>query len=144
MLLLQSPVGLIDKTFILMNTKRILLIDDEEDIQALARLSLELEAGWEITTASSGEEGLAIAEQQPPDAILLDVMMPNLDGLGTLERLRKDPTLQQVPVIFVTAKAQASDRRRFYAAGVKGVITKPFDPLTLAGQIAGFLAWEYL
>lgn len=124
-----------------MSRKRILLIDDEEDIQALARLSLELEAGWEIVTASSGKEGLAIALAQPPDAILLDVMMPDLDGLGTLEALRTYPDLQQVPVIFVTAKAQATDRRRFYAAGVKGVITKPFDPLTLSSQIAGFLAW---
>jgi CheY-like chemotaxis protein len=122
--------------------RRILFIDDEEDIQLLARLCLELEANWELLTAASGKEGISVAEVEQPDAILLDVMMPEMDGLSTLEKLQANPQVKHIPVIFLTAKAQAADRRRFYAAGVQGVITKPFDPITLASQIAGFLGWE--
>jgi CheY-like chemotaxis protein len=69
-------------------------------------------------------------------------MMPDMDGLATLKKLQTNPKVNQIPVIFLTAKAQAADRRRFYAAGVQGVITKPFDTLTLASQIAGFLGWQ--
>ena len=125
-----------------MVTKRILFIDDEEDIQTLARFCLELEANWELITASNGQEGITIAEIEQPDAILLDVMMPDLDGLQTLEKLRNNPKTKHIPAIFLTAKVQASDRRRFYAAGAIGVINKPFDSLTLASQIAGFLGWK--
>ena len=121
--------------------KCILFIDDEEDIKTLARFCIELEVGWELITASSGIEGITIAETEQPDAILLDVMMPDLDGLQTLEKLQANPKTKHIPIIFLTAKAQASDRRRFYAAGAKGVIHKPFDSLTLASQIAGFLEW---
>ncbi|HHP7231995.1 MAG TPA: response regulator [Xenococcaceae cyanobacterium] len=125
-----------------MTSKRILFIDDEEDIRILASFCLELEAGWEMMTASSGQEGIAIAETEQPDAILLDVMMPELDGLQTLAKLRVNPKTKDIPAIFITAKVQASDRRRFYAAGAKGVINKPFDSLTLASQISGFLGWN--
>jgi CheY-like chemotaxis protein len=125
-----------------MTAKRILFIDDEEDIQILARLCLKLEANWELLTACSGQEGISLAETQQPDAILLDVMMPEMDGLTTLKKLKNNSQVNHIPIIFLTAKAQASDRRRFYAAGVQGVITKPFDPLTLASQIGGFLGWE--
>lgn len=125
-----------------MSSKRILLIDDEQDIHILARLSVKLEADWELLSSSSGKEGITIAEVEKPDAILLDVMMPDLDGLATFELLKTNPKLQQIPVIFLTAKAQASDRRNFYTAGVKGVITKPFNTLTLASQIAGFVGWK--
>ena len=124
-----------------MSVKQILFIDDEEDIQTLARFCIELEAEWKLITASSGIEGIAIAETEQPDAILLDVMMPDLDGLQTLAKLQANPKTKNIPTIFLTAKAQASDRRRFYAAGAKGVINKPFDTLTLASQIAGFLEW---
>lgn len=125
-----------------MISKRILLIDDEQDIQTLARMSLKLEADWSLLSASSGKEGITIAEIEQPDAILLDVMMPDLDGLATLKLLKANPLLEQIPVIFLTAKAQASDRLHFYAAGVQGVITKPFNTLTLASQIAGFVGWQ--
>ena len=125
-----------------MNTKRILFIDDEDDIKTLARFCLESEAGWEMMGASGGLEGLAIAESEQPDAILLDAMMPEVDGLETLEKLLLNPKTKHIPTIFITAKAQASDRRRFYSAGAKGVINKPFDSLTLASQISGFLGWK--
>jgi CheY-like chemotaxis protein len=124
-----------------MNAKRILFIDDEDDIKTLARFCLESEAGWQMIGASGGLEGVALAENEQPDAILLDAMMPEVDGIETLERLRLNPNTKHIPAIFITAKAQASDRRRFYSAGAKGVINKPFDSLTLASQISGFLGW---
>lgn len=122
--------------------KRILLIDDEEDIRTLARLCLELEKGWEIMVAASGRAGIEIAESRKPDVILLDAMMPGLDGLQTLAKLQANPKTKHIPAIFITAKVQASDRYKFYAAGAKGVINKPFDSLTLASQICDFLGWE--
>ncbi|RMF23176.1 MAG: response regulator [Cyanobacteria bacterium J083] len=125
-----------------MTAKRILIIDDEEDIRTLASFCLELETDWELITAASGEEGIKMAQTQQPDAILLDAMMPELDGLETLARLQADPQTQDIPIIFITAKTQAGDRRRFYAAGAKGVINKPFDSLTLASQISAFLGWN--
>ena len=124
-----------------MGAKRILFIDDEDDIKILAQFCLESEAGWSMISASDGKEGIAIAETEQPDAILLDAMMPDLDGLQTIARLQGNPKTKNIPTIFITAKAQASDRRRFYNAGAKGVINKPFDSLTLASQISGFLGW---
>lgn len=121
--------------------KRILFIDDEEDIRILACLCLELETSWEIMVAANGQEGIKLAEEQQPDAILLDAMMPELDGLQTLAKLQINPKTKHIPAIFITAKVQASDRRKFYAAGAKGVINKPFDSLTLASQVSGFLGW---
>lgn len=128
-------------TQIEMKAKRILFIDDEDDIKTLAQFCLETEAGWSMMSAASGVEGIAIAQTKQPDAILLDAMMPDLDGLQTIARLLDNPETQNIPVIFITAKAQVSDRRRFYQAGAKGVINKPFDSLTLASQISGFLGW---
>ena len=125
-----------------MGAKRILFIDDEDDIKALAEFCLELEAGWLTLGASSGREGIAIAEQEQPDAILLDAMMPEFDGIQTIAELQKNPKTKDIPTIFITAKAQASDRRKFYNAGAKGVINKPFDSLTLASQISSFLGWS--
>ena len=124
-----------------MSSKLILFIDDEEDIQTLVSFCFELEVGWQLITASSGIEGIAIAEVKQPDAILLDVMMPELDGLQTLAKLQHNPQTQNIPVIFITAKVQSSDRLAFYNAGARGVITKPFDALTLTSQITGFLGW---
>ena len=125
-----------------MPTKRILLIDDEVDIHKIAQVGLMLEAGWELLTAQSSDEGLAIATSEPLDAILLDVMMPGRDGVATLKVLQESPETQSIPVIFLTAKAQSSDRQRFYALGAQGVITKPFNPMTLASQMSGFLGWQ--
>ena len=124
-----------------MGAKRILFIDDEDDIKTLAQFCLESEAGWSMISASDGKSGIAIAETEQPDAILLDAMMPDIDGLETIAKLQDNPKTKNIPTIFITAKAQASDRRRFYNAGAKGVINKPFDSLTLASQISGFLGW---
>ncbi|ESA36496.1 response regulator containing a -like receiver domain protein and an hd-gyp domain protein [Leptolyngbya sp. Heron Island J] len=125
-----------------MTCRQILLIDDETDIQTVAKIGLTLNTDWQIMTANSGEAGLEAAIANPPDAILLDVAMPGMDGLATIAALKQNPVTARVPIIFLTAKAQASDRRRLYEAGASGVITKPFDPTTLASQVAGFLAWQ--
>jgi CheY-like chemotaxis protein len=124
-----------------MATKQILVIDDENDIREVAQVSLEMIGNWAVLTACSGQEGLTKAEAEQPDAILLDVMMPDMDGPSTFQQLQKMPAICHIPVILVTAKVQASDQRRFAGLGVKGVITKPFDPLTLADQVAIILGW---
>ena len=121
-------------------SKRILLIDDEVDIHKIIQVSLTLHENWELLTALTSDRGVELAQTEPLDAILLDVMMPKRDGIATLELLRSMPDTQNIPVVFLTARAQAADRRRFYTLGAKGVITKPFDPMTLTSQIAGFLA----
>jgi CheY-like chemotaxis protein len=121
---------------------RILIIDDEDDIREVAALSLETVAGWDVATANSGAQGLARAIEQQPDAILLDVMMPGMDGPTTFRELRKNPTTSHIPVILLTAKVQSNDQRRFADLGVEAVLLKPFDPLTLSTQIATVLGWS--
>lgn len=122
--------------------KRILVVDDEDDIREIAQISLEMVANWRVLTASSGNEGLAKARTEQPDAILLDVMMPDMDGPSTFQKLQVDVTTQHIPVLLLTAKVQAIDRRRFADLGVKGVISKPFDPLKLANEVAEILGWH--
>jgi CheY-like chemotaxis protein len=121
---------------------RILIIDDEDDIREVAALSLESVAGWEVIVAGSGAQGLARAIEHQPDAILLDVMMPGMDGPTTFRELRKNPGTSKIPVLLLTAKVQSSDQRRFADLGVNGVLFKPFDPLTLHTQIATVLGWK--
>ncbi|MDR3726255.1 MAG: response regulator [Terracidiphilus sp.] len=121
---------------------RILIIDDEDDIREVAALSLETVAGWDVTTASSGALGLQRAVEYQPDAILLDVMMPGMDGPSTFRELRKNPATAHIPVLLLTAKVQSTDQRRFADLGVNAVLFKPFDPLTLSTQIAGVLGWN--
>jgi CheY-like chemotaxis protein len=108
----------------------------------VAALSLESVAGWEVMVASSGAQGLVRAAEYKPDAILLDVMMPGMDGPTTFRELRKNPITARIPVLLLTAKVQNTDQRRFADLGVEAVLFKPFDPLTLSSQIAGVLGWS--
>jgi CheY-like chemotaxis protein len=124
-----------------MTVKKILVVDNEEYIQEVAKMCLELVAGWQVVTAGSGREGIQKAELEQPDAILLDVMMPDMDGVTTFQKLQANPLTQPIPVLLLTAKIQASDRQRYAELGVKDAIAKPFDPLTLASQIASILKW---
>ena len=124
-----------------MTTKRILLIDDEADLREVAQLSLEIVGGWQVIKGSSGSEGLAKAESEQPDAILLDLMMPDMDGFTTFKRLQANKATKQIPVIFLTAKVNPGDRSEFAQLGVSGAIAKPFDPMSLAQQIAETLGW---
>ena len=125
-----------------MTSKLILVIDDEEPIQKVVGLSLKMEADWQIICASSGQAGIHLAEEHQPDAILLDVMMPEIDGIATFARLSNNLQTQGIPVILLTAKTGTAEKRLFQKVGVTGVITKPFDPLTLASQMAKLLQWR--
>lgn len=125
-----------------MTAKRILVIDDEEDIREVAQLSLEMVGGWEVLTAGSGSEGIDKADIEQPDAILLDVMMPDMDGPATFAQMQRRSGTQHIPVILLTAKVQATDQRRFAELGVAGIIAKPFDPMNLANQVAKVLGWK--
>ncbi len=120
-------------------SKRLLLVDDEPDIREIARLSLEHVGGWEVVPVASGLEAIERATAERFDLVLLDVMMPELDGPGTLARLREAGAVEGVPVIFLTAKVQAADRRQLDALGVTGTIGKPFDPMRLPDEIARVL-----
>ena len=122
--------------------RRILIIDDEDDIREVAALSLESVAGWQVYTASSGAEGMRVAAAELPDAILMDVMMPAMDGPTTFREMQKMPNLTGIPVILLTAKVQGVDQRRFAGLGVAAVLFKPFDPLTLAEQMSAALGWS--
>jgi CheY-like chemotaxis protein len=123
-------------------THRILVIDDEDDIREVAALSLETVAGWQVYVANSGTQGLARAIDLQPDAILLDVMMPGMDGPTTFRELRRNPATSAIPVLLLTAKVQGSDQRRFADLGVEAILFKPFDPLTLSSQISTVLGWS--
>ena len=127
-----------------MQPKQLLVIDDEDDIREVARLSLELTESWSVTTANGGAAGIALARSMKPDAILLDVMMPDLDGPSTFRALQEHAGTMPIPVIFLTAKVQAADRQKYMALGVRGIIAKPFDPLTLGTQIRDVLGWNAL
>ncbi|MUG96701.1 response regulator [Scytonema sp. UIC 10036] len=125
-----------------MTTKRILIIDDEKNLCTVIGASLEKIGRWQVLTASSGIDGLKKAETEQPDAILLDVMMPDIDGLALLEKLQSHVVTKKIPVILLTAKVQKVDLERFTKLGVAGVIAKPFDPLTLSYLIANILKWS--
>lgn len=121
-------------------TKRILIVDDEVDIRDVIQASLEEFAGWEVITAASSKEGLLTAQTGKWDAILLDVSMPDQDGLSMFKKLQADPLTKTIPVVLLTAKVLPSDLRRFAEMGVIGVIAKPFNPVTIWEQITQILA----
>jgi two-component system, OmpR family, response regulator len=114
---------------------KVLLIDDEDDIRRIARLSLARIGGMDVVDVSSGALGVETAARERPDAILLDVMMPSMDGPTTLGALRGDPLTAEIPVIFLTAKAMPTEVDRLKGLGALGVVVKPFDPMLLAQQV---------
>lgn len=124
-----------------MTTKRVLIIDDEPGIRKIVEISLKAIAGWEVLTAASGQEGLEVAAAEKPNAILLDVMMPGMDGITTFQQMQENPELQSIPTILLTAKAQTSEQRQFTELPIAGVITKPFKAPELVKQIRSLLNW---
>lgn len=114
-----------------MGSLRVLLIDDDADIRFIAAMSLRRLGGMEVRMADSGRVGVAMAAESPPEVILLDVMMPELDGERTLAMLRTDPRTAAVPVVFMTAKVMGEEIARWLSLGACGVIHKPFDPTAL-------------
>ena len=118
---------------------KVLIVDDEPDIRRIAKLGLSRVGGMEVVEAANGAEALVRAKADKPDAVLLDVMMPGLDGPSTLARLREDPATSGIPVVFLTAKAIAAELERLKVLGAAGVLTKPFDPMTLARELRALL-----
>lgn len=120
---------------------KILHVDDESDIREVTALSLSIDPDFDVTSCASGQEALDLLETGwRPELVLLDGMMPGLDGPATLEQLRLRPGCETVPVIFMTARAQASEQKRYLSLGAIAVITKPFDPMSLAGEVRDILA----
>lgn len=118
---------------------RVLYVDDEADIREIVELALGLDPELEVRTAASGREALTILAEWPADIALLDVTMPDMDGPTLLERMREIPELRDLPVAFVTARAQRSELQTFATLDAKGVIAKPFDPVSLASQVRALL-----
>lgn len=125
-----------------MEIRKVLLAEDEEDIRKVAQISLQFRGGWAVSLASDGEECLAKAAQERPDLILLDCMMPKLDGYETCRQLKRDPALRRIPVIFLTAKSQEAEVRKGLALGAVGYLIKPFNPMSLAAEIREILEDE--
>lgn len=118
---------------------KVLIIDDEEDIRSIAAMSLGILGGIDVVEADGGEDGISKAASENPDAILLDMMMPGLDGPSTLAKLRENAATKNIPVIFLTARAMSSEMDKLKAMGATGVLSKPFDPTTLATQVKAIL-----
>lgn len=123
-------------------SRRVLVVDDDGAIREVAQMALEMVAGWDVDLAATGQEALDLSRVAPPDALLLDVMMPVMDGPTVVAELRADARTRDVPVVLLTAKVQPAERRRWEGLGVAGVLTKPFDPLQLAGMVADLLGWD--
>lgn len=124
-----------------MKRKQILIVDDDTSVRTTIELTLQVTTDWQLLTASSGKECLLLAQKKPPDLILLDVMMPDLDGIEVLRQLRASPKTQKIPIIFLTAKALAKEQQNLKSLDVQGVILKPFDAMALSEQICLLLDW---
>jgi CheY-like chemotaxis protein len=122
-----------------MTALRILHVDDEPDIRELVGLSLGLDQAFSVRSCDRGRDAVAAAIDWPPDLMLIDVMMPGMDGPATLASLRQAPQTADIPVVFMTARAQSHELERFKSLGASGVIAKPFDPMTLAATVRSHL-----
>lgn len=125
-----------------MSPKCVLVIDDEEDIREVTTITLELEGGWRVLTASSGEEGIQLAQKEMPDAILLDVMMPNMDGIETAKALQTHQQTRSIPIMLLTAKGASEYAEISREVEIVAAISKPFDPLELVPDIERILNWS--
>ena len=120
----------------------VLIVDDDTDSREVIALSLEVIAGWRVLLAEGGARAVECATQDRPDAILLDVMMPGLDGPATLQRLKAAHSTSQIPVIFLTVTSRSADRRALSDLPAEAVLLKPFDPFLLARNVAEILGWR--
>jgi len=124
------------------SARTVLVVDDDDSIREIAEIALQLVGGLHVLTASGGVEALELTRKHLPDAVLMDVMMPDMDGLTTFRHMQGDEDIRHIPVILVTAKVQVGERQVWDGLAISGVISKPFDPMTLAAQVARMLAWD--
>lgn len=125
-----------------MTRRLVLVVDDDDDVREITRMALEVVGGWEVVTASDGFAAIETARRIRPDAVFLDVMMPGMDGPTTFGRLQQDEATAGLPVILLTAKVQSHDSKLWDTLPIAGVISKPFDPMTLATTAARILGWD--
>ncbi len=123
-----------------MEIRKVILVDDDPDIRVVGEMSLSQVGGWEVFIASSDKELLEMIEEVRPDLILLDVMMPEMDGPSAFQKVREIEQFKNTPIIFVTAKVQKQELDRYFALGATGCISKPFDPMTLPAEIVEIVA----
>jgi CheY-like chemotaxis protein len=123
------------------SSRKILVIDDSILIREAAKIALGTIGGWQITTASCGEEGIERALSERPDAILLDVVMPGIDGLTVAERLHVIPATSSLPIVLLTAHDRLDDSERFLRLSIAGVLAKPFDISGLSREVSTLLGW---
>jgi CheY-like chemotaxis protein len=121
--------------------RRVLVVDDDELILEVAEMSLSMVGGWEVTTATGGLEALECCARELPDAVVMDVMMPGMDGSTAAVLISQDPAISHIPVVLLTAKAQAAEDAQKSQLPVVGVLAKPFDPMTLPAQLSSMLGW---
>lgn len=122
--------------------RRVLVVDDDELILEVAQMCLEAVGGWQVTTASSGQEGLDRAVSERPDAIVMDVMMPGMDGPATAVALHENPVTTGIPIVLLTAKAQGKGQTDLSTLPIIGVLSKPFDPMLLPATLSSMLGWS--
>lgn len=118
-----------------MSIEKVLLVDDNQDLRKLVSKTLTATARWQVTTASSGVEALKLLENELFDLVLMDVSMPQMDGITTISKIREQAGLARIPIILITARVQNHEMSEYQKLSIAGVISKPFDPLLLAAQI---------
>jgi CheY-like chemotaxis protein len=123
-----------------MSARTILVVDDDDEIREIVGLALEVMGGWAVLSADRGAAGLKLAGEHRPDVVLLDVMMPEMDGPTMFSRMQGDPALRDIPVVLLTAKVQVGHVQVWDSLPVAGVIPKPFNPATLTDQIDELVA----
>jgi CheY-like chemotaxis protein len=126
-----------------MTSHEVLVVDDDDSVREITQLSLEAVAGWRVRTATSGAHALQLLRERLPEVVLLDVMMPGMDGPTTFRAMQEDPALRHVPVVFVTAKLRIGGAQPWDGLDVAGVISKPFDPMSLASEVSTLLGWDH-
>lgn len=140
--LIPSNSGFLQEIGLYMYDEKKLVIDEEDTILEVIKCCLEDLAGWEVHAVTSGKQGLMVAQKQHFDAVLLDVSMPEMDGIQTVEKLQENPQTNYLPVILLTAKVQPNDRDRFSQLKIARTLAKPFNPMTLVQQVAKVLHWD--
>ena len=125
-----------------MRTPTVLVVDDDDSVREVTQMALELVAKWHVLAANGGAVAIELAREHRPDAVLLDLMMPVVDGRATFQALRADERTRDIPVILLTAKLQVGETQAWDDLAVAGVISKPFSPMTLGAEVAAMLGWD--